>query len=165
MNNSMATDQAPLTLDEKRGIQAAEFAWDLVLQLAALREQRELSQAKLAEIIGTKQQAISRMEDPLYASHTLRILRLVAEGLHAFLDVTLVPEEKLPEYLHCRYRPVLDPTPAGCQVPASEFAPWRVVETEVSDIVSGPSRTLHVQTVEVKAEEGNGQNGFTASAA
>lgn len=150
----MAPKQTPLTVEEKRGIQSAEFAWDLVLQLTSLRDKRELSQARLAELIGTKQQAISRLEDPSYASHTLRTLRQVAEALRAFIDVIVIPEENLPEYLQCRYRPILDPTPAWCQEKAPEIEPWHVLETERSEIRGSQTQTLSVQRVHVRTPSG-----------
>ena len=50
--------------------QAGE-AWDVALQLAALREQAGLSQAELARKLKTTQQQISRLESPRYEGHSL----------------------------------------------------------------------------------------------
>ncbi len=96
---------------EERSIKAAEFALDLALQLYSLREQRGLSQAELAELVGTKQQAISRLENPMYERQSLAKLREIAEALNAYVDVTLVPEEKVNLYMEARYQPVLNEAP------------------------------------------------------
>ncbi|MCL5959168.1 MAG: helix-turn-helix transcriptional regulator [Chloroflexi bacterium] len=97
----------PMNEQEERLVKADSFIWDIVMQLYQLREQRGLSQAELAELAGTKQQSISRMENPGYDRHSLAMLRKVAEQLRAFVDVVIVPEEKLEQYLDARYQPVL----------------------------------------------------------
>jgi transcriptional regulator with XRE-family HTH domain len=73
--------------------QAGE-AWDVALQIAALREQAGLSQRDLAKILKISQQQISRLESPNYEGHSLRMLRRVAEALHARVQVVFEPEEK-----------------------------------------------------------------------
>lgn len=62
-------------------------AWDVALQLAALREQAGLSQQDLARKLQTSQQQISRLESPGYEGHSLRMLRRVAKVLHARVRV------------------------------------------------------------------------------
>ena len=57
--------------------QAGE-AWDVALQLAALRQQAGLSQKELAQRLKTSQQQISRLESPGYEGHSLATLRRVA---------------------------------------------------------------------------------------
>jgi len=71
--------------------QAGE-AWDVALQLAALREQAGLSQAELARKLKTTQQQISRLESPAYEGHSLSMLRRVAKALHARVRVVLERE-------------------------------------------------------------------------
>jgi transcriptional regulator with XRE-family HTH domain len=68
--------------------QAGE-AWDVALQLAALREQAGLSQRDLARKLKTSQQQISRLESPGYEGHSLSMLRRVAKALHARIRVVL----------------------------------------------------------------------------
>ena len=56
-------------------------AWDVALQIAALREQAGLSQNDLAKLLKTSQQQISRLESPGYEGHSLSMLRRVAGAL------------------------------------------------------------------------------------
>ena len=69
-------------------------AWDVALQIAALREKAGLSQRDLARKLKTSQQSISRLESPSYEGHSLTMLRRVAEVLGATLRVTLAPKEE-----------------------------------------------------------------------
>jgi transcriptional regulator with XRE-family HTH domain len=69
-------------------------AWDVALQIAALREQAGLSQKELARRLKTSQQQISRLESPDYEGHSLANLRRVAEVLHAHVRVVFEPDER-----------------------------------------------------------------------
>ncbi len=71
-----------------RRFQTAGEAWDVALQLAALRKQAGLSQKQLARKLGTSQQQISRLESPGYEGHSLSMLRRVAQALGATVRVT-----------------------------------------------------------------------------
>jgi transcriptional regulator with XRE-family HTH domain len=66
-------------------------AWDVALQIAALRKQAGLSQQELAKRLKTTQQQISRLESPSYEGHSLSMLRRVAEVLNAQVRVILEP--------------------------------------------------------------------------
>ena len=67
-------------------------AWDVALQIAALREQAGLSQQQLAALLKTSQQQISRLESPGYEGHSLSMLRRVATALKARVRVVIEPE-------------------------------------------------------------------------
>ncbi len=73
--------------------EAVDQAWDIALQLAALRRSRGLTQKQVAELLGTKQQAIARLEDPAYSGHSLSMVRKYVEALGAGLHVTILPAE------------------------------------------------------------------------
>ena len=73
--------------------QAGE-AWDVALQLAALREQAGLPQTELARKLKTTLQQISRLESPGYEGHSLSMLRRVAKALHARVRVVLEAESQ-----------------------------------------------------------------------
>ena len=77
--------------DFRARFEAADQAWDIALQLAALRRERGLTQKQVAELLGTKQQAIARLEDPAYTGHSLSMVRKYVEVLGASLYVTIVP--------------------------------------------------------------------------
>ena len=66
-------------------------AWDVALQIAALREKAGLSQKDLARKLRTSQQNISRLESTAYEGHSLSMLRRVAEVLGASVHVTITP--------------------------------------------------------------------------
>lgn len=69
-------------------------AWDVAMQIAALRRQAGLSQKELAVLLKTSQQQVSRLESPEYEGHSLSMLRRVARVLHARVRVLIEPEDK-----------------------------------------------------------------------
>lgn len=69
----------------------AGAAWDVALQLAALREKAGLSQKELARQSHTTQQQISRLESPGYEGHSLSMLRRVARVLQVEVRVGFEP--------------------------------------------------------------------------
>ena len=70
-------------------------AWEVALQIAALREQAGLSQKDLATRLKTTQQQISRLESPDYEGHSLSMLRRVARVLNAHVRVVFEAREKI----------------------------------------------------------------------
>lgn len=72
-------------------------AWDVALQIAALRQQAGLSQKELAKLLKTSQQQISRLESPDYEGHSLSMLRRVAEALHVRIRVIFEPDIEKPD--------------------------------------------------------------------
>ena len=73
---------------------SAGEAWDVALQIAALREKAGLSQKDLAKLLRTSQQQISRLESPGYEGHSLSMLRRVAGVLRARVRVVFEPTER-----------------------------------------------------------------------
>ena len=63
----------------------------LAYQIRVNRERRKMSQRELGKIVGTRQSAISRMEDPDYGSHSIPKLLKVAHAFDCALLVKLVP--------------------------------------------------------------------------
>lgn len=78
--------------------EAAGQAWDIALQLVALRQARGLTQKQVAELLGTRQQAIARLEDPAYTGHSLSMVRRYVEALGGSLRVTILPAEEVGPY-------------------------------------------------------------------
>ena len=64
-------------------------AWEIALQITALRKEAGLSQKELAQRLGTSQQQISRLESPSYEGHSLSMLRRVADVLGATVQVKI----------------------------------------------------------------------------
>ncbi len=60
------------------------------------REKAGLTQKQLAELVGTKQPVIARLEDADYEGHSLTMLQRIATALHQRLEIRLapVPEKK-----------------------------------------------------------------------
>ncbi len=73
---------------------SAGEAWNVALQIAALREKAGLTQKDLAKKLKTSQQQISRLESPAYEGHSLSMLRRVAHALNAEIKVVFEPEHK-----------------------------------------------------------------------
>ena len=76
----------------------ADQAWDIALQLAALRQARWLTQQQVADRLGTKQQVVARLEDPAYSGHRLTMVRRHVEALGAKLAVKIALAEAAAEY-------------------------------------------------------------------
>jgi len=62
-------------------------------QVYNLRTQAHMSQKKLAELVGTTQSAISRLEDADYDGHSLTMLRKIAAVLNHRVQVRFVPDD------------------------------------------------------------------------
>ncbi len=62
-------------------------------QVARLRMLRGLTQAQLAEMVGTRQPSIARLENGTSAP-SLSFLTKIAEALGAKIEIKLIPETK-----------------------------------------------------------------------
>jgi transcriptional regulator with XRE-family HTH domain len=61
-----------------------------------VRNRAKLTQAQLAELIGTTQSVISRLEDADYEGHSLSMLQRIATALHTRLEIRFAaPLKKL----------------------------------------------------------------------
>lgn len=76
---------ANLDLAEK--IAAESFNADIAMKVYEARTAAKLSQKKLAELAGTQQSVISRIEDADYDGHSLKLLNRIAEALGMKLGV------------------------------------------------------------------------------
>jgi transcriptional regulator with XRE-family HTH domain len=74
--------------------QQAGEAWDIAIQLAALRESAGLTQKELARRLKTSQQQISRLKSPGYEGHSLSMLRRVARALRAKVRVVFEQDDE-----------------------------------------------------------------------
>jgi DNA-binding XRE family transcriptional regulator len=74
----------------KRHYDEEKQALKLAMKIAALREQKGLSQQQLAKLMGTSQQAISRIESGEYEGFTLKTLEKVAEATGMKIKIDFV---------------------------------------------------------------------------
>ena len=68
-------------------------ALDIASQIYTIRKHAGLSQKQLANLVGTTQSVISRLEDADYTGHSLQMLNRIASVLHYKVELHLVPEK------------------------------------------------------------------------
>ena len=68
-------------------------ALDIASQIYTIRKQAGLSQKQLANLVGTTQSVISRLEAADYTGHSLQMLTRIASVLHYKVEVHLVPDK------------------------------------------------------------------------
>ncbi len=64
---------------------------DVARKIRELREEAELSQRKLAEVVGTTASVICRLEDADYEGHSLSMLNRIASALDRRIKIDFVP--------------------------------------------------------------------------
>jgi ribosome-binding protein aMBF1 (putative translation factor) len=70
----------------------ADQAWDIAFQIHDLRERAGISQKQLANLVGTKQSNIARLESADYTGYTLKTLDKITKALQARLEIKIVPQ-------------------------------------------------------------------------
>ena len=80
--------------ENRQAYMVASVEQDIAWQVRINRERRGLTQKQLAKMIGTKQSAIARLEDPTYGKHSLVTLTKLAEAFNCALMLRLVDFEK-----------------------------------------------------------------------
>jgi len=80
--------------ESRQAYMVASVEQDIAWQVRINRERRGWTQAKLAKLIGTRQSAIARIEDPSYGKHSLATLTKVAEVFQCALMLRLVDFDK-----------------------------------------------------------------------
>lgn len=74
----------------KAHYQEERQALKLALKIAKLREKKGLSQQQLAKLMGTSQQAISRVESGDYEGFTLKTLEKIAEATGTRVNIEFI---------------------------------------------------------------------------
>ena len=74
----------------KKHYQEERQALKLAIKIAELRDQKGLSQQELAKLMGTSQQAISRIESGEYEGFTLKTLEKIAEATGMRIKIEFV---------------------------------------------------------------------------
>jgi transcriptional regulator with XRE-family HTH domain len=78
----------------KAGIAQAKLNFEVAQMIYDARTKAGLSQSKLAELTGSKQPVIARLEDADYAGHSLTMLQRIAAALEQRLELRFVPQRK-----------------------------------------------------------------------
>jgi len=74
----------------KAEYEALEKEFSIAKEILDLRKKRNLTQKQLADLIGTSQPAIARLESGTYTNVSLSFLRKVANALGAEAEVHLI---------------------------------------------------------------------------
>ena len=85
------TGKSPALRDE---IAAARINLQVAQMIYDSRTKAGLSQRQLADLIGSKQPVIARLEDADYEGHSLTMLQRIAGALEQRLEVRFVPSRK-----------------------------------------------------------------------
>lgn len=75
----------------KGELEKADRAWNIAFQIYNLRQKAGLTQKQLAELVGTKQSNIARIESADYIGYTWKTLEKVTRALKARLEIRIVP--------------------------------------------------------------------------
>jgi len=75
----------------RRHFEQERRALALALKIAKLRERKGLTQQEFAQLMGTSQQAVSRIESGEYEGFTLKTLEKIAEATGTQLKIEFVP--------------------------------------------------------------------------
>jgi len=67
---------------------------EVARQVYELREKAELTQARLAKLVGTTPSVISRLEDSEYEGHSLSILKRIAAAVNKRVEIRFVPARR-----------------------------------------------------------------------
>jgi ribosome-binding protein aMBF1 (putative translation factor) len=70
-----------------KAVEEQSFNADIAQQVYDLRTNAKLTQRQLAELVGTQQSVISRIEDADYTGHSLTMLKRIAHALKRRLKV------------------------------------------------------------------------------
>ena len=75
-----------------RRVENEKFNMELAQLIYDARTEAKLTQKQLAELVGTTQPVIARLEDADYDGHSLTMLRRIAEALGRRVDVRMPKE-------------------------------------------------------------------------
>ena len=87
--------------DRRASLEVERVNAEVAQTIYDLRQEKGLSQKELADLIGTTQSVISRLEDADYEGHSLTMLSRIAKALNKSLEVRM--SEKDPNMVTTRY--------------------------------------------------------------
>lgn len=68
---------------------------EIAEQIYKLRNKANLTQKQLAELVGTSQSDISRLENADYDGYSVKILQKIAEAVNYRVQIKLVPRKRV----------------------------------------------------------------------
>jgi ribosome-binding protein aMBF1 (putative translation factor) len=74
-------------------VESASINAEVAQVIYSARTKAGLTQKQLAELVGTKQPVIARLEDADYEGHSLSMLQKIAHALNQRVVIQLVPTE------------------------------------------------------------------------
>lgn len=93
--------------ERKASLQSERISAEVARMVYELRQDAGLTQKELAELIGTTQSVISRLEDADYEGHSLSMLSRIAKKLNHRLNVRIVPENRESQTMNYAFRELL----------------------------------------------------------
>ena len=87
----MIADDCDRDPELRRMVERAMVYAEMAQAIYDARNEAGLTQQKLADLVGTTQSAIARLEDADYNGHSLSMVQRVAEALGRRVEVKLVP--------------------------------------------------------------------------
>jgi transcriptional regulator with XRE-family HTH domain len=124
-----------------KAVEEESFNADIAQQVFDLRTEAGLSQKALAELIGTQQSVISRIEDSDYDGHSLGMLKRIASALNRRLKVDFCAQ------------------PVMCDAEVTEFplnwsipAEWQATIDALRKVSIDPSG-MQIQTSQIRASQ------------
>lgn len=91
----------------KASIQEERVNAEVAHTIYELRKGAGLSQKELAELVGTRQSVISRLEDADYGGHSLRMLNRIATALNRRLTVLVTADDESVDTVRYVFREVV----------------------------------------------------------
>src|SRR5579872_6220841 len=85
----------------RTGIAQSKINFEVAQMIYDARTNAGLSQAELADLIGSKQPVIARLEDADYEGHSLTMLQRIATALEQRLELRFIPQ-RTPVKRHTR---------------------------------------------------------------
>jgi DNA-binding XRE family transcriptional regulator len=79
--------------ERKASVETERVNAEIARLIYTMRTEAGLTQARLAEIVGTTQSVISRLEDSDYDGHSLSLLNRIAEALHKKLTIAMTARD------------------------------------------------------------------------
>ena len=76
---------------QEAALEEARLNAAIAQEIHDLRTKGGLTQKQLAELVGTTNSVISRLEDASYTGHSLKMLQRISAALHYRLQVRFVP--------------------------------------------------------------------------